>query len=157
MNTLAKRSTTLATAVIVLGAVTACQNVGTKTQVGAAGGAAAGGLLAAATGTGAAGIAAGVLLGGLAGGAIGNMLDQRDQEMAAQSTQQALESGQTGQQTQWVNPDSGHSGTVQPTRTYQTSSGQYCRDFQQTVTVNGRTETATGTACRQADGTWQVV
>jgi surface antigen len=157
MNAIAKRTTTVATAVVLLGAVAACQNTGQKTQIGAAGGAAAGGLLAAASGGGAAGIAAGVLLGGLAGGALGNYLDQRDQELAAQNYQQGLNSSQTGQTTQWVNPDSGHSGTIQPTRTYQTSSGQYCRDFQQTVTVNGRTETATGTACRQSDGTWKVV
>jgi len=157
MNAIAKRTTTVATAIVLMGAVAACENAGQKTQIGAAGGAAAGGLLAAASGGGATGIAAGVILGGLAGGALGNYLDQRDREIAAQSTQQALESSQTGQQTQWVNPDSGHSGTVQPTRTYQTSSGQYCRDFQQTVTVNGRTETATGTACRQSDGTWKVV
>jgi len=157
MNAIAKRTTTVATAVVLLGAVAACQNTGQKTQIGAAGGAAAGGLLAAATGTGAAGIAAGVILGGLAGGALGNYLDQRDKELAAQNYQQGLNSSQTGQQTQWVNPDSGHSGTIQPTRTYQTSNGQYCRDFQQTVTVNGRTETATGTACRQSDGTWKVV
>ncbi len=157
MYAVAKRTTTVATAIILLGAVAACQNVGQKTQIGAAGGAAAGGLLAAVAGGGAAGIAAGVILGGLAGGALGNYLDQRDQELAAQNWQQGLESGQTGQQSQWVNPDTGHSGTVEPTRTYQTSSGQNCRDFQQTVTVNGKTETATGTACRQADGTWKIV
>jgi surface antigen len=157
MNAVAKRTTSLATAVVLLGAVTACQNTGTKTQIGAAGGAAAGGLIAAATGTGAAGIAAGVILGGLAGGALGNMLDQRDQELQQQAYQQAMESQKTGQSSSWVNPDSGHTGSIEPTRTYQNSSGQYCRDFQQTVTVDGRTETATGTACRQADGTWQVV
>ena len=154
-----KRTTALTTAVFMLGALAACENsqFGQKTQIGAAGGAAAGGLIAAATGTGAAGIAAGVILGGLAGGALGNYLDQRDRELAAQTTQNQLEHGQTGQSAEWVNPDSGHRGTVTPTRTYQSSSGQDCRDFTQTVTVDGRTETASGTACRQADGSWKVV
>ena len=32
-----------------------------------------------------------------------------------------------------------------------------CREFQQTITVGGRTETAYGTACRQPDGDWKIV
>jgi surface antigen len=32
-----------------------------------------------------------------------------------------------------------------------------CREFQQTITINGKTEKAYGTACRQADGTWRIV
>ena len=32
-----------------------------------------------------------------------------------------------------------------------------CREFTQTITVGGRPQQAYGTACRQADGTWQVV
>jgi surface antigen len=36
------------------------------------------------------------------------------------------------------------------------SSYSYCREFQQTITVGGRKEQATGQACRQADGTWQT-
>lgn len=160
MNAVARKTAAAATAILLVGALSACENqhgIGTKTQIGAAGGAAAGGLLAAATGAGGAGIAAGVLLGGLAGGALGYYLDDRDKQMAANTTQRALESNSTGQTASWVNPDSNHSGTVTPTRTYQNAQGQYCREFQQTVTVNGKTETATGTACRQTDGSWQVV
>jgi surface antigen len=127
-----------------------------KTTVGAAGGAAAGGLLGAALGGGAAGIAAGVLLGGLAGGAVGNALDQADREHAYQAQQNSLETAKSGQTVNWTNPDSGHSGTYTPQRTYQNSQGQYCREFQQTVTVGGSTENAYGTACRQPDGTWKI-
>jgi surface antigen len=36
-------------------------------------------------------------------------------------------------------------------------SGKYCREFQQTVTIGGKTEQAYGTACRQPDGSWQIV
>ena len=32
-----------------------------------------------------------------------------------------------------------------------------CRDFEQTVTIEGRYETATGTACRQQNGSWKVI
>ena len=44
-----------------------------------------------------------------------------------------------------------------PVRTVQQADGTYCREFQQTVTVGGRTEEAYGTACRQPDGSWKIV
>ena len=127
-----------------------------KTAIGAAGGAAGGGLLAAALGAGPAGIAAGVILGGLAGGAVGNALDQADLDRAARAQQQALETARTNQTIAWTNPDSGNSGTYTPKRTYE-SNGTACREYQQTVTVGGKTESAFGTACRQPDGSWKIV
>jgi surface antigen len=135
----------------------ATANNAPKTTMGAAGGAAAGGLIAAAAGGGPAGIVGGVLLGGLLGGAIGNALDQRDREIAAQAYQNSLENSQTGSASTWQNPDSGNSGSITPTRTYEDASGQNCREFQQTVTVGGKREEAYGTACRQADGSWKIV
>lgn len=134
-----------------------CETAGPKTGIGAATGAAAGGLIGAAAGGGTTGIIGGVLLGGLLGGAIGNALDQRDRELAARTNQYALESAQTGTAASWQNPDSGHSGTITPTRTYQNSGGQYCREFQQTITVGGETQDAYGTACRQPDGSWKII
>lgn len=135
----------------------ACETAGPKTGLGAATGAAAGGLIGAAAGGGAEGIVAGVLLGGLLGGAIGNALDQRDREYAYQNNQRGLETYSVGQTSTWQNPDTGHAGSMTPTNTYQTSQGQYCREYQQTVTVGGQTEQAYGTACRQPDGSWKVV
>jgi surface antigen len=134
-----------------------CANPGPKAQLGAATGAAAGGLIGAAAGGGTEGIIGGVLLGGLLGGAIGDSLDQRDRQLAYRSNQTALESYQVGQTSTWTNPDSGHSGSFTPTNTYQTSQGQYCREYQQTVAVGGESQQAYGTACRQPDGSWRVV
>ena len=57
----------------------------------------------------------------------------------------------------WLNPDIGHSGTHTPTRTYRSDSGQYCREFQQTVTIDGRTEEFYGRSCRGEDGAWRIV
>ena len=37
------------------------------------------------------------------------------------------------------------------------ADGAYCRDFTQTITVDGEFEEAHGTACRQSDGTWRIV
>ena len=56
----------------------------------------------------------------------------------------------------WENPDSGHGGSVTPTKTYTTTEGTPCREFTQTVTIGGQTEQAYGTACRQADGSWKI-
>ncbi len=137
--------------------VISCSNVGPNAAMGAATGAAAGGLIGAASGGGAEGIAAGVLLGGLAGGVIGDALDQRDREMAYRNNQRALESNRVGHASTWQNPDSGHSGSFTPTRTYQSSQGQYCREYQQTIVVGNESQDAYGTACRQPDGSWRIV
>jgi len=128
-----------------------------KASGGAAIGAASGGLIGAAAGGGAAGIVGGVLLGGLLGGAIGNALDQRDKQMAYQTQQATLESTRTGQSATWRNPDTGHSGSYTPTKTYENASGQYCREYQEKVVIDGKTNSAYGTACRQPDGSWKIV
>lgn len=50
------------------------------------------------------------------------------------------------------------SGRVTVTRTGTLpSTGQPCREFTQEVIIDGQRETAYGTACRQADGAWQLV
>ena len=123
-------------------------------------GAAIGGLVGSQIGSGSGNkvaIGAGVLAGGLLGNRVGQSLDCRDLEYHNGTAQSALETQRTGSTSQWVNPDSGHSGTVTPVQTYQRDDGVYCRDFEQTITVDGETELAGGTACRQSDGSWRVV
>lgn len=151
-----KRILKIAAVGVIMLSLAACQSMGPKGTVGALGGAAAGGLLGSVLGGGAAGIAAGVLMGGLLGGAVGDSMDQADRRYAAQTANRSLETVPTGGSSGWNNPDNGHSGTFTPTRTYQTRSGQYCREYQQTVTVGGRQQSAYGTACRMQDGSWQV-
>ncbi len=101
--------------------------------------------------------AAGAVLGGLAGSAIGKSLDKADAAYAAQNAQKALETAPAGQSTGWQNPDSGNSGSITPKAPYQNSNGQYCREFTQTIVVGGEKQQGYGTACRQQDGTWQIV
>ncbi len=141
--------------------VAACaQNRGQKETGGAIVGAVAGGLLGAQFGKGSgklAAVAAGTLLGAWVGSEVGKSLDRADRLAMQQTYNSALETGRTNQTSTWRNPDSGHSGTVTPIKTYQTSGGQYCREYQQTVNIGGRTEKAYGTACRQPDGSWKVV
>jgi len=147
----------VATVALSLGA---CEGKGDKeiggTLIGAGLGGLAGSQIGGGTGQMVA-IGAGVLLGGLLGSEVGKSLDRADQAYAAQSYQNTLEATPTGQTTTWVNPDSGNQGSYTPVKTYQADSGQYCREFQQTITVGGQTESGYGTACRQEDGSWKIV
>ncbi len=128
-----------------------------KAIIGGVGGAAAGGLIASAFDANTAGVLGGMILGGLIGGAVGDRMDAADRREANRATIAALESKPSNTTTIWQNPDSGNSGTVTPTRTYQAQSGGYCREYEQTVTISGDTQTAYGTACRQPDGNWHIV
>jgi surface antigen len=67
----------------------------------------------------------------------------------------ALENNRVGQTTSWSDPD-GSNHTLTPTQTYNENS-RPCRDFRQTVEIDGQTEIMTGKACRQSDGSWQLV
>jgi surface antigen len=126
-----------------------------KASIGALGGAAFGGLIAAAAGGGGVAIAGAVIGGALLGGFAGNALDQRDKRLAAEAQQRALESAPTGKPVAWTNPDTGHSGSVTPVRTFQ-SQGMYCREFQTDAIIDGKPDRAHGTACRQPDGSWRM-
>ncbi len=148
----------IALVTVVLVATTGCATMeaNPKTTIGALGGATVGGLIAGAAGGNPAAIAASVIGGMLIGGLVGNLLDDRDKRLAAEAAQRAMETAPTGQSVAWRNPDSGHSGTVTPTATYQTASGTYCRNYQTTVVIDQKPEQMAGTACRQPDGTWRA-
>jgi surface antigen len=131
-----------------------------KQGVGMATGAVLGGLVAGKNigkGSGAT-VAAigGTLLGAFIGSEIGKSLDNADLAMLNSTQQQALEFGRDAQPAQWNNPNSGNAGTVTPTRTYYAQSGQPCRQFEQTIIIDGRAESAYGTACRGNDGVWRI-
>lgn len=128
-----------------------------KTTIGAVGGGALGGLIAGAAGGSAGTIVASTLGGIIVGGVIGKLLDDRDKRLAAEASQNALETAPTGRSVTWRNPDNEHSGAVTPVKTYQTPSGTYCREYEQIITIDGKREKVYGTACRQPDGSWRNV
>jgi surface antigen len=139
----------------------ACESMGGQKQTGGTllggiGGAVAGAQFGKGSGQIAA-AAVGTLLGALVGSEVGKSLDKADMTYADQANQKA-QSAPIGQNIQWSNPQSGNYGTITPVREgTDSSSGAYCREFQQTVTIGGKAESAYGTACRQQDGTWKVV
>lgn len=136
----------------------ACQasNQEVGTLLGAIGGAVIGDA-AGGKGSNVLAIAVGALAGAWLGGELGKSLDRADRAYMRNSTQYALESSRSGDTSQWVNPDSGHQGTVTPNPAYQDNAGRHCREFQQTVTIGGKTEEAYGTACRMPDGSWKII
>ncbi len=123
------------------------------TVLGAIGGAAAGAALSDGNWWA---IGAGALVGGLVGNRIGNYLDERDRQQAYSTANYALDNNQDGQIATWSNPQNGTGGYTKPAQTYQTAGGT-CRAYQTGVTANGQSQSGTGTACRQPDGTWKLM
>ena len=95
---------------------------------------------------------AGTIIGAFIGSSIGRSMDQVDQACVGQ----ALEYAQDRQAVAWVNPDTGNRYQVTPTRTYE-DYGRYCREFSREAIIDGRSQTIYGRACRQQDGSWQIV
>jgi surface antigen len=98
-------------------------------------------------------VAGGAILGFLAGGAIGRSMDEVDQNCIGQ----ALEHADDGRQIRWRNPDNNEQYTVSPVSTYRADDGRYCREYTTTAQVAGKRQQVYGTACRQPDGSWQIV
>lgn len=102
-------------------------------------------------------IAIGALAGSLVGSSVGAELDARDRQLHTASMQTALETYPDNNVAGWNNPNTGHSGSVVPVNTWQATSGQYCREYQQTIVVGGEQVQGYGTACRKPDGSWEIV
>src|SRR5512134_474112 len=108
-----------------------------KAVGGSGAGAVVGGGIAALAHGNPAAIVASAVGGALLGGYVGHKLDDRDKRMAAEAAQRAFESGRTGEAVAWRNPDSGNSGSITPTQTYQIAGGQYCRRYTQEIMIGG--------------------
>ena len=134
----------------------ACSTAPSKQDQGVIIGAIAGGLLGNQVGGGSGRVLAtiaGAVAGGAIGGSIGRTMDETDRI----NTAMALENVRTGVPSTWVNPDTGYEYVVTPTNTYDPDTGTGpCREYTMDATIGGKTEQVYGTACRQADGSWQV-
>jgi hypothetical protein len=78
-----------------------------------------------------------------------------DQQRAHEAAQVKATTVPVGETIVWNQGNA--SGSVTPTRDGTSTSGRYCREFQHEVTVAGRKEQAYGVACRQPDGSWEIV
>ena len=82
-------------------------------------------------------------------------MDDVDRMKAEQAYTRAT-TAPVGQTIAWDNPNTGNYGTVTPTREGTSNTGEYCREFQQTVVIGGQEEQAYGQACRRPDGSWEI-
>ena len=129
---------------------------GTRTQLATVGGAVGGGLIAVVAGASSPWIFLGTVLGGVAGGVASELLGD-DAQQNAKAGVDALDNKAEGGQTEWRNPASGNGGTTTIDESYVTAEGVPCKRFTQTITADGQSHSITGTACRNDDGTWEVV
>ena len=153
----------LALLAVVAVSVSACTNVEmptiNKEMIGGATGAVLGGYAGSKVGKGSGQLVAvgvGTRLGTMAGSSIGSSLDKADLMYAQRANQRAY-TAPVGETISWNNPDTGNSGTITPIREGSSTNGRYCREYSQTITVDGRSQKAYGTARKNPDGTWQVI
>ena len=95
---------------------------------------------------------AGALIGSMAGERIGARMEEDDMQEAGF----ALEESRTGETHAWENPDTGNEFRITPTDTYE-RDGRPCREFDFRVETERGSEIQERTACRDADGTWEVI
>jgi surface antigen len=132
------------------------QRVCNRDLIGAALGGATGGLIGSNIGKGKGRTVAtvgGVQVGLFVGGSIGRRMDQLDQACAGQ----VLEHTPDHQTVVWQGQNEGDGYWVTPTRSYAAGNGRYCREYTSDAVIAGRKQQTYGTACRQDDGTWEIV
>jgi surface antigen len=98
-------------------------------------------------------IIGGTIIGMIVGGSIGRSMDRVDQNCVGQT----LEHARDGEAIMWNNQQADTRYQVTPTKTYRETDGRYCREYQTTSVIGGRAQQTYGTACRQPDGSWQLV
>jgi surface antigen len=96
------------------------------------------------------------IAGALIGAVVGERIGARMEEDDRQETAQVLEQNRSGETSSWVNPDTGNEFAVTPVETYE-QDGRPCREFEFRVETDRGSETEERTACRNDDGTWEVL
>lgn len=125
-------------------------------QVGAAGGAAFGGIVAAIAGANPAWIAASVVLGGVTGGLIGDHLGKEDAERHARTNSAALDRLAQGQTDSWSDKKTGNYGSTTVTRVSTNGDGTMCKSYREQVHTRSEDISKEGTVCRAPGGTWRA-
>lgn len=91
--------------------------------------------------------------GALLGAIVGHSVDRSNEHCAYQ----ALEYGRPDTQVVWADPNADYSYTITPGAIQQQDDGRYCREYQAKVLVDGRMQDGYGRACREPDGSWEMV
>ncbi len=98
-------------------------------------------------------IVGGAIAGAILGGQIGRAVDDADRYCM----ERAPKPPPTSSNGIWKRPNRQTRYEVPPLANRRTLEGRYCREYVTTATIAGRRQQVYGTACRQPDGSWEVV
>ncbi len=87
-----------------------------------------------------------------------NALTPRAEVLARNTVQEALETARSKTTLSWSYVEDGSRGEITPLRTYRSSAGFYCREYQEVVDAGtDRRASRQRTACRDNDGLWKPI
>jgi surface antigen len=81
-------------------------------------------------------------------------LADSDVHLASRTMQGTLESAPDGSTRSWVNEQTGHRGSLTPTRTYVSGSGSFCREYREELVVGEQSGCFYHAACRDENARW---
>jgi surface antigen len=81
-------------------------------------------------------------------------LSDSDVQLASRTMQSALERAPDGATRSWVNEQTGHQGSLTPTRTYVTESGYFCREYREELVIGADSGSFHQNACRDENARW---
>ena len=131
--------------------LTSCADMN-KAQMGGLGGAGAGAIVGQAIGHDTESTLIGAAVGTMLGYIVGNEMDKYDREQL----NHVYERGVSGRTSSWVNPDKGNEYMVTPQPAYRGPGNRICRKAEVTAIIDGKQEKTYTTACRDANGQWQL-
>lgn len=99
-------------------------------------------------------VGVGTLLGAVIGSNIGAKMDQNDRAMAEQAADKAAQAP-VGEEIRWNNSKSGNSGSAKTIKIGTDAQGHECRQIQQQITVEGKTDVILVDICL-IDNHWVV-
>ena len=97
------------------------------------------------------------LVADLAASDLARQLDPVDRRQLNEALQRTLETAMSGHTNGWRNEFSRNAGTVVASPAFKNPAGQWCRHLVETITILRETRSGNGTACRNVDGTWDLV
>jgi surface antigen len=84
-------------------------------------------------------------------------LTEEDILQAATALQHSLESNIDGKPGLWSNKNTGRAGAITPVKTFVTEDGVFCREYLETLVIDGSAKNFENTGCRDEAGIWRWV